>query len=112
MGRPGDCVELRGLGQSGVPMPRTMSAKQRSLDPSLLELGIPERCWSRVGAWPEPEGFRGKPGKRGRRRGQSPETHDCLLLGSCRLSHRAAGDTKSRALHRMQQGRRETKVTV
>lgn len=48
-----DCEELRGAGEvSGVPIPRALSAKQRRLDPSLLELG----ALGSVGAgwaWPE-----------------------------------------------------------
>ena len=35
-----------GLGGLGVPFPRAPSAKQRSLDPSPLELGTQGPCWS------------------------------------------------------------------
>lgn len=40
---PRDWVGLRG---AGVPFPRALSAKQRSLDPSPLELGTQGPCWS------------------------------------------------------------------
>lgn len=35
-----------GLSGAGVPFPRALSAKQRSLDPSPLELGTQGPCWS------------------------------------------------------------------
>ena len=40
---PRDWVGLRG---ARVPFPRAPSAKQRSLDPSPLELGTQGPCWS------------------------------------------------------------------
>ena len=73
-----------GLGGLGVPFPRAPSAKQRSLDPSPLELGTQGPCWSMA---------RGQsPGRRWRRLSRSPEPpYRGLLHAHYGPSHGAAG---------------------
>lgn len=76
-----DCEELRGAGEvSGVPIPRALSAKQRRLDPSLLELGALGSVGAGVGMARVP-GLRDASGRGQRRQGRGQEqTRGRLLL--------------------------------
>lgn len=79
---------------SAVPNTRALSAKQRSLDPSLLELKSPGWCWSRDGKARAPEPLGGGPGGRwglGRAQGQTCHRPP---LGGCPPRSRGAGDAR------------------